>query len=324
MDFLKDIHILLQQNECVIIPNLGGFITHYEPAKIDNTTDLFSPPYKGVVFNHRLTQNDGLLIHHLMKKHQKTYEFIANEIAQFVEQIKFDIAQNKSITIEKVGTLSKNKEGFYHFQQDKSNNLLQNSFALYAFHSPAINKKARLQKERSLTLTTPLKWAAILIPFLFLGYWFYSNNNLHQEISQYYTSIFPIQSKNYERPILPIASIKNYNLNHKTSLIINNEEIAFRKTNKWLMNSIKQQIKKKAPYPIERYHIISSVFKKEVNAEKYITKMSTYGYDPFIIGKSASGLIRVCIASAGKKKQALEILKEVRENHRKDAWIYYH
>ena len=52
---------LLINEDCVIIPEFGGFITQYKPALLEPNKNIILPPGKSVSFNAKLCKNDGLL-----------------------------------------------------------------------------------------------------------------------------------------------------------------------------------------------------------------------------------------------------------------------
>ena len=58
--YIKEILLL---NDCVIIPDFGGFVANYKPAMIEN--NRFFPPTKEIAFNNKLISNDGLLINYI-------------------------------------------------------------------------------------------------------------------------------------------------------------------------------------------------------------------------------------------------------------------
>jgi len=62
---------LLLLNDCVIIPQFGGFVANYKPATIEN--NKFFPPTKEVAFNNKLTSNDGLLINYISEIEDTDY-----------------------------------------------------------------------------------------------------------------------------------------------------------------------------------------------------------------------------------------------------------
>lgn len=61
IELAKHIEVLLLDNDCVIVPGFGGFVTHYIPATRIAEENLFLPPTRIIGFNPSLTMNDGLL-----------------------------------------------------------------------------------------------------------------------------------------------------------------------------------------------------------------------------------------------------------------------
>lgn len=54
LELAKHIENLLFKNECVIVPQLGGFVTHYVPAHFNPEEGLYLPPSRSVGFNPQL------------------------------------------------------------------------------------------------------------------------------------------------------------------------------------------------------------------------------------------------------------------------------
>lgn len=49
-------------HDCVVVPQIGGFVTCNAPAKYVEEENLFLPPIRTVGFNERLKADDGLLV----------------------------------------------------------------------------------------------------------------------------------------------------------------------------------------------------------------------------------------------------------------------
>ena len=61
-DFLiQALPLLLHDHDCLVIPELGGFVAHPVPARFDEDKGEWVPPGRNVVFNPKLTVRDGLL-----------------------------------------------------------------------------------------------------------------------------------------------------------------------------------------------------------------------------------------------------------------------
>ena len=57
----RHIEILLLSNDCVIVPGLGGFMTHHADAWYDDGSRQFLPPLRTLGFNPQLKINESLL-----------------------------------------------------------------------------------------------------------------------------------------------------------------------------------------------------------------------------------------------------------------------
>ena len=71
IELARHIEILLLENDCVIIPDFGGFIAHYQPARYIKEENLYLPPVRTIGFNPQLTINDGLLAQSYMHTHDR-------------------------------------------------------------------------------------------------------------------------------------------------------------------------------------------------------------------------------------------------------------
>jgi len=72
---------------------------------------------------------------------------------------------------------------------------------------------------------------------------------------------------------------------------------------------------------VKRYQIVVGAFSKATNAERYVAELQGKNYSASIVGKSASGLIRVSISGFDAKGDALGMLREVRANENPSAWL---
>ena len=61
MDIEKHIVKLLLSNDCVIVPDFGGFMAHHLDAYYDEGDKRFYPPRRMIGFNPQLMMNDSLL-----------------------------------------------------------------------------------------------------------------------------------------------------------------------------------------------------------------------------------------------------------------------
>ena len=135
IELAKHIEILLLDNECVIVPELGGFITHYQPAHYEESEGLFVPPVRTVGFNSQLTMNDGLLIQSYMQAYHTDFSDAARIISEKVEWLKENLHKEGFAELEGIGTLHYTIYGTYEFRPNENGIL---SPALYALDSFSI------------------------------------------------------------------------------------------------------------------------------------------------------------------------------------------
>src|SRR5271167_4768679 len=96
---------LLHDHDCVIVPEFGGFVCNYAPARIDPVKHLFEPPGKKILFNKGLTRNDGLLAHHISGKLKLRYDETVTSIGKEVKRINEELSKDKRSVLDNIGLL---------------------------------------------------------------------------------------------------------------------------------------------------------------------------------------------------------------------------
>ena len=124
---------LLKDNECVIVPEFGAFISKRHSATIDYANHRFMPPYKELVFNNKLTNNDDLLVNYISQKENVSNEEALAKIQKFVNQSAAILEVNLELELEGLGKL-RNFHGDFVFETKEDINLLGDSFGLTNFN----------------------------------------------------------------------------------------------------------------------------------------------------------------------------------------------
>ncbi|MCF8231170.1 MAG: HU family DNA-binding protein [Bacteroidales bacterium] len=205
---MKYISTLLYENDCVIIPGLGGFVSNYEPAHIEGDRNRFVPPYKKILFNSRLTSNDGLLANHIATTEGVTYKEAMKIIERFVDQCKRKLEENRKVRFSGIGTLFKDENDKLLFEQDEQVNYLPQAYGLTQFISPAIYRENSYERFEKQVRTSPvislrrkqvvktIKWVAVLVPVAAIATWSYLNfDRLEQKYEQYAIYFKPLHKQ---------------------------------------------------------------------------------------------------------------------------------
>lgn len=154
---------LLFDNNCVIIPSFGGFVTSYKPSEVHPIKHQFAPPSKHIAFNEKVNVNDGLLISYIANKANLSLQEATKIVSDFVNEIKSKLQNNEPYLFEGVGGISKNIEGNLQFKSQVDNNYLDDSFGLPVFFAEPIvrdNQNIKLKnkfKDRKAMSTEEVK-----------------------------------------------------------------------------------------------------------------------------------------------------------------------
>ena len=130
MELANYIKELLFENDCIIIPNFGGFIVQYRPSEILTTEHLITPPAKTIVFNKQLAENDGLLINHIAKKQNNNFAEAEKWLTQRTLEINHALQTYGSYSLPAIGTFDIDIERNMKFSPLSSANFLKDAFGL--------------------------------------------------------------------------------------------------------------------------------------------------------------------------------------------------
>jgi cell division septation protein DedD len=127
-----DQHIcgLLYDHDCVIVPQLGGFLSSYQGATIHPVHHTISPPSRKVAFNVFLKQNDGLLANQLSGAERIGYQEAVRKIESYAIACQKELGEGKKVIIEGVGILYYDSEKNLQFDPAPAANFLRDSFGL--------------------------------------------------------------------------------------------------------------------------------------------------------------------------------------------------
>lgn len=138
IELAKHIEVLLLENDCVIVPGLGGFIAHYRSSVFNEDTGEFCPPARTIGFNPQLVMNDGLLVQSYMQAYNTDFPDATRRIEKIVSQLKEDIYRQGHIHLNNVGTLYYNMNGVYEFEPEANGFFTPSLYGLQAFTFPKL------------------------------------------------------------------------------------------------------------------------------------------------------------------------------------------
>ncbi len=346
----KYISELLLEHDCVVVPGLGGFVANYAPAEINTSRHIIFPPYKKIVFNRKLKNNDGLLAEYISAVEQKTFSEATVFLNQFAHNIITRLEKGEIILIESVGTLTMGIENNISFEPNTSSNLLTSSFGFESIQALPVNREEKRVREivfenrgaNPVDRKSIIKKIApyVAVPLLALLMWLPFATGIIKEdkmnfsrINPFYIAPAPVYSpaqlfEPYAAPA-QYASLFDYEAEGKSVKYSFVENTITDSLTAGVIVSLGEEeeedtIVPETPVAIvsaKKYHIIGGAFKYNDLAELLVADLRKKGFDAYILDEPNEDLQKVSYEGFSNKNDALEKLSEI-QNQNPDAWVY--
>ncbi|QNH60454.1 SPOR domain-containing protein [Hymenobacter sediminicola] len=130
MPLSDHIRTLLRDHDCVIIPDFGGLIADYAPARIHPVRHTLAPPAKRVAFNQSLTRNDGLLVDALSQHLNLSPAQARQMVREAVARMQQELETGQRTELSGIGIFRRSAGRGLEFEYTGTDNLLSASFGL--------------------------------------------------------------------------------------------------------------------------------------------------------------------------------------------------
>jgi len=152
---------LLYQYDCVVVPELGAFLTHYQSASFTEATGQYLPPRKRVAFNEALRLDDGILINYIMLHESVSREVAQRQISQFVSDMSRQVDAQGRFDLDGIGAFSRNDEGRLQFEPSLRHNFFDEAYGMTAIMATPLIRQ--LQTEPALDAVPVLALGPVLV-----------------------------------------------------------------------------------------------------------------------------------------------------------------
>ncbi|GAB3699296.1 hypothetical protein GCM10027592_25180 [Spirosoma flavus] len=132
---------LLYQYDCVVVPELGAFLTHYQPATFTEASGLYLPPRKRIAFNEALRLDDGILVNFIMLHESVARDVAQRHVATFVNEMHQQIDTGGRFEIDNIGTFTNNDEKRLQFHPSVRHNFFGEAYGMAPFSTQRATKK---------------------------------------------------------------------------------------------------------------------------------------------------------------------------------------
>lgn len=346
------IHSLLYDHDCVIIPDLGGFVANKTTSQVNPAKHVFYPPSRRIAFNASLKKNDGLLATHIAQEKNINFETACNEIKNYTTDIFYSLQSGQRYTVEKVGAFQMDAEKNIQFTPDFSQNFLFDSYGLSLLHAPvSFQTEASFADEQIKILHTKttkvkLRWLE-LIPVAAVLALIFMIPAIIPRLNSELSNLFPFEEKKTEQSVVHTQQTKDeikpdIDFNQKEApTTVEQSKTQGLQTENSLANTISapenliientktNELPEKTTAPIDElkpvsdlsYHIVVGCFRIEENAVNLETDLKSKGMSAIIIGKNERGLTMVSAASFASFAEAENELSKIKIEVIPGAWI---
>lgn len=323
MDLAKHIGALVRENELVIIPGLGGFLTQFHSAKVNAVSKKIESPGRHIAFNSQLKDNDGFLAHSFANKTGMSYKDALQIIEIFSQFCISEMKLGKHISFEKLGVLSMSTMGHIQFSADLSVNYDDHFFGLPDISAQPILRNRSYepvvqinpQAKEKIRKMAPIyrKVAAVAVPFIALGLiaWFSKGH-----IKNYYQQSASIVN-------LDSNAQKENNTPGKTKEI-SAEDVYSANTTELVSTETETQpiiVQENIESFNGKYHLIGGAFSNKELAEKLIKELESNGFKAYIAGQNNNGLYRVSAGNFSYHEKAVDQLRWYQKHVNSSAWL---
>ena len=141
IELTRHIEILLLDNDCVIVPDFGGFMAHYVHAEYSEEEGMFYQPQRTIGFNPQLRLNDSLLAQSYVEAYDVSYPEAIRMIASDVEEVRQMLAIEGKYEFYGIGTLRYTSDEKYDFEPCMAGLLTPYLYALSSYSMDRISRK---------------------------------------------------------------------------------------------------------------------------------------------------------------------------------------
>ena len=342
---------LLFEQDCVVIPDFGGFVTNFDCAKINSTKRFIAPPQKWLAFNALLKNDDGLLSNYIAKEENISISQANLKVKTFVENTRRYLRSDQTYLIDGLGTFSQNDEDKIQFQPKQNNNFYSES---YGMENIFLKKSESLKNELQVILkptfisnTTiqqvfatddrePMAevledeegnlyqkgYFSRVLPYIygiFGSVLLISAIYLYDNQKANLSSLNPFQSQSIAQPPAKLVTKEIVEIEPAK---IENGFVA----KPFVATTIERKVETKNTIiePNKRFFIITGSFGSKINAKKLLNTLKNKGFEEaeIIYPKKNEKLIKVSAGGFMNESEADKQSRKVADSMNQTTWIY--
>lgn len=295
-NYLKD---LFYENDFVIVPGFGAFVSRTYPSTIDEKEGRILPPRKKIGFNESMRSEDVLLAHYISKKERITYfsakEFIRKEVSLWQERLK----NGETVELSGIGSFTRGNENKLIFSGRKTQNFLSSSFGLTDYTlkpvvrervAPVVRKKIKIKRKPKVLLGSLYAAASIIL----LAFSLFVSLHYQPLKNSLKSSLFLIDT---------VETVVEQDTKIDDTILM-----------------VPETTEEAEIEDFEEFHIISGSFASFGNAEKMAMELKDRGFSTKILN-TEKAFFRVSVNNFADSSMAVDYLNKIRKGEFPSAWI---
>lgn len=314
----RHIEILLLNNDCVIVPGLGGFVAYHVNARFAEEDNLYLPPYRTLGFNPLLTMNDSLLVQSYIETYDISYPEAINQIEDEVKAIRHQLSEVGMLELNDLGKLVINKEGNLEFEPYESGILTPEYYGLNSF-------EAGIERQAEATGLMPTDTTSSTSGTMGARIVSIERNQLGDK--RLSISIKALREGIVAAVLLTTVLLIAFSSNHRTGLpslpvksgifynLFDSSDTPSVASQAFMEKPVRQ--KNNAPY----WAIVLASHITEANAQIYLKQLNEKGLSSAYIHKS-QGVVKMLYGKFATSKEAYDSLRTLRQHEDfKQSWV---
>ena len=319
------------------------------------------PPYKELVFNNKLTNDDDLLLNYIMQKENISKDEALEKIQKFVNQSAAILDVNFELELEGLGKL-RNFSGDYVFETKKDINILGDAFGLTSFnyqpifrtetyqvikekivveqkqknteYSIAIDSVEEVASEtpsrRKPSLFRTFAYTTLAFLLIFIINW--TTDKTDSQLASWNPFLYSSPNEFLIKVLEEQEVAEVLDVAEEPEVIEESEvaeepevvETVVETAPEVLNPSTPEVMNSSIPEVLNSYYIIGGSFQTEESAEKCVDILKKQGFEnASSLEKNNKGNIRVYYESFADKSDALIRLDEIKRDYNESAWLLF-
>jgi hypothetical protein len=329
---------LLNEHDCIIIPNFGGFVVKFEDFKLNNQQSIISPRKRWIAFNERLNSDDGILATEWAGLHALSNKVAFQEINQFSKYIKAELAKNQSFILGNIGQFYLSTEANIVFSPNLKMNYDLTMFGLndVIFQGeniiaekiqpeliPPVNKSAQHLEIRTAEIEKENFTNKVILPkhiiytifaFIFTAFsaYFLTDPKTQYVYSSFSPLTLVLSKNNNSNSTTRIQPIEKETLSRKKIVKVDNEVDP--STHTKFSNTLKQ----------DKIYLIAASFltlaKAEIAREEF--KLEGFKMAEVLPKNENDKYFRISLGNEETYEAGYKTASKIKETYKIDIWVY--